>query len=246
MDQSLRPVFLTAHWQHLIMLNYEVPAHLLQAHVPKGTELHLWEGKALVSVVGFLFKHTKVFGLHWPWHTHFEEINLRLYVRRASGSAWRNGVAFVSEIVPRPAIAIIANTLYNEHYRYMPTRHSITQPLNGRLAVSYGCKKQGIWHTMQVEAHAKAEAIAPQSIESFIFNRAWGYNQLSANKTIEYAVEHEPWQVHAIKTFNWDGNVEQLYGSQWLPHLCGKPHSVMMAKGSPVVVRKPTVITLPF
>jgi len=243
MQEKTRPVFLSAHWQHLIMLNYEVPAGLLQPHLPKGTELDLWQGKALVSVVGFLFNNTKVFGLHWPWHTHFEEINLRLYVRRQHGSGWKHGVAFVSEIVPRPAIAFIANALYNEHYRYMPTRHHISQQ-SGQLSVSYACKSRGQWHTMQVKAQPTPTLIAPHSIESFIFNRGWGYNQLNSHSTIEYAVEHEPWQVYAVDSFFWQGHFDALYGAQWLPHLGAEPHSVMLAKGSPVIVRKPVRLTV--
>jgi hypothetical protein len=38
------PVFLTAEWLHLVLLNYTVPPSLLEPLVPKGTELHLLRG----------------------------------------------------------------------------------------------------------------------------------------------------------------------------------------------------------
>ena len=44
--------FLTAEWRDLVMLNYEVDPGILAGLVPAGTELDLWQGRALVSVVG--------------------------------------------------------------------------------------------------------------------------------------------------------------------------------------------------
>jgi uncharacterized protein YqjF (DUF2071 family) len=80
-------IFLTAEWQHLVMLNYEVDAGLLVPFVPAGTELDDWKDKIFVSLVGFLFLNTKLLGfLPIPMHSNFEEVNLRFYVRRHTGA----------------------------------------------------------------------------------------------------------------------------------------------------------------
>lgn len=237
------PVFLSARWEYLAMLNYAVPKTLLEPHLPKGTELDLWQGDAMVSMVGFLFNQTKVFGVSWPLHTNFEEINLRLYVRRKHGNTWKRGVAFVSEIVPRPAIAIIANALYNEHYRYMPTRHSINMG-NTATEVSYGWKHDGHWNSLGITAQNLSVPMQNGSIEAFIFEHFWGYNQLNKNTTIEYGVEHESWQIMPVISHFFNCEVEKIYGPQWLPFLTNKPHSVMLAKGSEVIVRKPQRLNL--
>jgi len=71
------PQFLSAKWNNLIMLNYEVDPDILKPHLPPFTELDLWQGKALVSMVGFLFRDTRVKGIRWPFHVNFEEVNLR-------------------------------------------------------------------------------------------------------------------------------------------------------------------------
>jgi uncharacterized protein YqjF (DUF2071 family) len=109
-------IFLSAHWQYLAMLNYEVDPAVLQPYLPPYTELDLFEGKALVSVVGFLFNDTRVLGVQWPFHTSFNEVNLRFYVKHFDGNKWKRGTAFISEIVPKIMIAKMANALYNEHY----------------------------------------------------------------------------------------------------------------------------------
>ena len=110
------PVFLSAQWRHLVLLNYVVDPQLLKVAVPAGTELDFWEGRTFVSVVGFRFLETRVLGLPIPFHRDFEEVNLRFYVRRRAEDGWRRGVVFLREVVPRRAIAAIARLVYNERY----------------------------------------------------------------------------------------------------------------------------------
>jgi hypothetical protein len=64
-----------------------------------------------------MFKETRVMGIKWPFHVNFEEVNLRFYVRHFDGNEWKRGAVFVSEIVPKSMIVLIANNLYKEHYR---------------------------------------------------------------------------------------------------------------------------------
>ena len=52
------PTFLTAEWRDLVMLNYEVDPQVLTRRVPAGTELDSWQGRTLVSLVGFRFRRT--------------------------------------------------------------------------------------------------------------------------------------------------------------------------------------------
>ena len=106
-------IFLTAEWRYLAMLNYAVDPQVLLPRVPAGTELDFFDGQTFVSLVGFLFRDTRVLGLRIPGHQTFEEVNLRFYVRRGANGRTvdgevRRGVVFVREIVPRWAIAAVA------------------------------------------------------------------------------------------------------------------------------------------
>ena len=58
--------FLTARWEHLVLLNYVCPAALLEPLVPAGTTLDRWDGDVLVSLVGFLFSDTRLLGVPVP------------------------------------------------------------------------------------------------------------------------------------------------------------------------------------
>lgn len=141
--------FLTATWRKLIMAQYEVPAAVLLPHLPPGLELDTREGRSFVSLVGFLFDRVRILGLPVPFHTQFEEVNLRFYVRRPmpDGTS-RRGVVFLSEIVPKPAITLVARGLYGEAYSTAATRHFWIRP--GAAAA----RKGWIWATRgQTQAH---------------------------------------------------------------------------------------------
>lgn len=236
----LPKTFLSATWQYLAMINYEVDPAILQKHLPPYTEVDYFEGKALVSIVGFLFNNTKVFGIKWPFHTNFEEVNLRYYVKHLNGNNWKRGVGFVSEIVPKPVIAFMANTLYNEHYSTARMHHNIIK-VDGTIKVEYGWKTPfQPWNLISVEAENTLENIAVGSAEEFIFEHYFGYNQLNKNTTIEYGVEHPRWQVYPVKNYELNCDVAKLYGHEFVPFIQNvKPHSVFLAKGSDVIVRKP-------
>ncbi|QDT00422.1 YqjF family protein [Adhaeretor mobilis] len=119
-----KPV-LRAQWRQLVMINYEVDPEVVEPLVPAGTEIDFWEGKTYLSMVGFLFLNTRIFGLPIPWHINFEEVNLRFYVKRQGPEGWRRGVVFVRELVPRWAIAFVARKLYAEKYWSTRMSHDI-------------------------------------------------------------------------------------------------------------------------
>ncbi len=122
-----RPL-LSARWTELLLLNFRVPADVLSEFAPPGTEPDLFDAQAYLSIVGFRFSSTRLFGLAIPGHTRFVEINLRYYVRRHVDGRPRRGVVFVKEIAPRRAVGVAANWLYNENY--------ITRPMRSRIEIA--------------------------------------------------------------------------------------------------------------
>jgi uncharacterized protein YqjF (DUF2071 family) len=225
------------------MINYEVNPEILIKHLPLYTELDLFEGKALVSMVGFLFNNTRVFGIKWPFHTNFEEVNLRFYIKHFDGEKWKRGVAFISEIVPKPAISIIANALYNEHYSTAKMKNRIIEN-NEKIIAEYSWKnKNTLWNWMKVEAKNKLYEIKPNSQEEFIFEHYCGFNQLNQKTTIEYSIEHPRWMIYEVEKFELNCDVEKLYGKEFLPFInSSNKCSAFFARGSAVVVRKPIYI----
>ena len=58
--------FLSARWENLIMANYAVDPKVLLPYLPKGVELDMYNNKAYVSLVGFMFKKTSLFQIPIP------------------------------------------------------------------------------------------------------------------------------------------------------------------------------------
>jgi uncharacterized protein YqjF (DUF2071 family) len=233
MSASPPPVFLTAEWRSLVMLNYAVDPAVLAPYVPRGVKLDLWEGEALVSMVGFLFLQTRVLGVPIPFHRNFDEVNLRFYVRRPESAGGQRGVVFISEIVPRLAISLVARGLYNEPYRAMPMRHRIA---DGDYAYSW--KFGGHWQTLGASVRGEAQPITPGSAPEFIFEHYWGYTRQRDGGTVEYQVEHPRWRVWTAECSHLEVDVAALYGPQFVPALSAPPRSAFVAEGSPVLVRR--------
>ena len=231
--------FLKAQWINLLMLNYQVDPDILKPYLPAYTELDLWQGKALVSMVGFLFNDTKVLGVKWPLHTNFEEVNLRFYVRHFDGREWKRGAVFISEIVPKSIIALIANNLYREHYSAMPMRHSIVSSTESTRYV-YEWKRKGQWNKLGATVSNQFGPIQQDSAEAFIFEHYWGYNIWNEKITMEYQVEHVSWEIAQVTNPIFEADVAGLYGAAFVPYLSVKPYSAFFAKGSEIGVRMGT------
>jgi uncharacterized protein len=230
--------FLTARWINLLMLNYEVDPAILQKYIPPGTDLDLWKGKALVSMVGFLFRDTRLRGIQWPLHVNFAEVNLRFYVKYFDGKDWKRGTVFISEIVPKPFIAFFANLIYKEHYSAMPMRHSINQVGNNQTEYLYEWRLDGRWNNRLGGMVANdLKPIAKGSPEEFIFEHYWGYNKVNKKTTYEYGVEHITWKAADVIDPVFEADIARLYGKEFVPYLENKPYSAFFADGSEVIVR---------
>ena len=229
-------VFLSAEWRDLVMLNYKVPPSLLQRYVPPGTELDFFEGRAFVSLVGFRFLRTKLFGIaSLPFHANFDEINLRFYVRREVGGSVRRGVVFIREIVPRAAVAMVARLVYGENYSSFPMRHAINTSAPNAM-VRYEWRLGGKWCGLEAQ-FSGASALAPEgSLEQFITEHYWGYSTRRGGGALEYHVSHVPWRVWASETAGFHGNADALYGPELGAIIRRPPDSAFVADGSPVLV----------
>jgi uncharacterized protein YqjF (DUF2071 family) len=231
--------FLTAEWQSLVMLNYEIDPAVLLPFVPAGTELDQWQGKTYVSMVGFMFMHTRVLGWAIPFHSNFEEVNLRFYVRRLAPDGWRRGVVFIKELVPKVAIAWTARTFYNENYVALPMTHLLRMFDGGSSQINYGWTFKGRKHQMEIVTESSSSLPQLDSCEEFITEHYWGYARQRDGSTVEYQVEHPQWTVQSGKA-TFDCDTDGLYGKAFTPYLRVTPASAFLANGSAVTVYRGT------
>ena len=227
--------FLKAKWENLIMANYEISPSCLLPYLPNGVELDYFQGKAYVSLVGFLFKDTSIFNVPIPFFGTFEEVNLRFYVVRKVGNEFRRGVVFINETVPNKIVAWVANKLYKEHYTSIPTKHNWV--LKGDTKeIQYQWKVQSKWNGIQVNASASSHKMVVGSIEEYIFEHYYGYTKVDDTQSIEYKINHPSWMINDIHDYKIDCDFSAFYGDEFSVLNSAKPHSVMLAEGSGISV----------
>jgi uncharacterized protein len=227
--------FLKAEWRKLAIANYEVDPNILDKFIPPNTELDLWNGRCYVSLVGFMFLNTKLLGLPVPFHRNFEEVNLRFYVRHKHNDEWRRGVVFIKEIVPKPALTFVANTIYKEHYQTMKMSHSWKE-MEDHRTVQYNWQLRGEGNSFFVKAALEPSVINENSETEFITEHYWGYTKAGNNTTFEYEVTHPRWVSYEVYKHQIDVNFAKVYGEEFAELSNLEPRSVMLAEGSEITV----------
>jgi uncharacterized protein len=232
----MKKTFLKAEWRKLAMANYSIDKEILQRYLPAGTEIDLWNDRCYVSLVGFMFLETRVMGIKVPFHIKFEEVNLRFYVRYNDKGEWKRGVVFIKEIVPKPALTFVANTIYNENYETMPMDHE-WKTHEESLEITYRWKKKR-WNSFTVITSRQSKEIDIGSEAEFITEHYWGYTKISDAKTSEYGVEHPRWQVYDTKDYQIDVDFAGVYGTEFGFLKNEKPVSIFLAEGSEIRVKE--------
>ena len=228
-------VFLKANWENIIMANYEISEDILKKYLPKGVTIDLYNGKAYVSLVGFMFKNTKIFNIPMFKLGTFEEINLRFYVSRKVGNKIRRGVVFINETVPYKAVAWLANALYKEHYTTVATKHNWNVTKKNK-EIKYDWLVNKRWNNITVTAQNEKETMSKNSFERFIFENYYGYTKINSEETEEYQISHPSWLINKIIDYKIDCDFEKMYGTDFAVLDHTKPTSIFIAEGSPISI----------
>ena len=227
--------FLKANWENIVMANYAVPVDVLDPYLPAGCELDLYKGSAYVSLVGFMFKKTKIFNMPIPLLGTFEEINLRFYVIRKEAGKIKRGVVFINETIPYKTVAWVANKLYNEHYTSIPTKNRISLS-NTLKQIEYKWQIDKVWNSIYVESSALKDAMQTGSFEEFIFEHNFGYTKIDNLNTEEYKINHPRWDINKILHYKINCDFGKMYGNHFSFLNTVRPDSVFLAEGSPISV----------
>ncbi|AZA84450.1 hypothetical protein C1637_06310 [Chryseobacterium lactis] len=232
-------IFLKAEWRKLAIINYEINPGVLLKYLPQGTELDFYKGKCYVSVVGFMFLNTKLLGMPIPFHRNFEEVNLRFYVKKKENGIWKRGVVFIKEIVPKPALSFVANSVYKENYHTMPMRNLIHEK-EDELLIQYSWKDKS-WHSIRITADNTMQKMEADSEFEFITEHYWGFTK-KENSVSEYEVCHPKWDHYLVKDYHLDIDFNKIYGHEFDDLNHQKPISVMLAEGSEIEVKTKKIL----
>jgi uncharacterized protein YqjF (DUF2071 family) len=179
---------MTGNWEDLIISTFEIEKEVLESYLPFNTEVDLFNGKALMSVVAFTFSKVKFFGLKVPFHQNFGQINFRFYAKSKTNGA--KGVVFIREFAPKPIIALIANHIYNEPFYFRNIRFKKTKSTKNKV-INYSHKNMAIKATTSTSTQSLTKA----SLDEFIVDRYIAFVKNSKTKTLQYKIFHKPWKL---------------------------------------------------
>ena len=219
---------MTGNWEDLIVSTFEIDKKILEPYLPKGTEIDFFNGKALMSMVAFTFSKVKFFGLKIPFHQKFGQINFRFYAKTKTNGT--KGVVFIKECAPKPLIATIANIFYNEPYFYR--KISLKKRVNtNKSIITYSYKNFKI----QAKNKQHTHKLKQESIEHFVVDRYIAFIKTYNKKTIQYKINHRPWDLYNTSSISTNENILNL-----LPHKFKKAKliSSCFVDGSYVTVGK--------
>ena len=212
-------------WAQLLFLHWAWDPAAIQASLPPGLTVDLYEGRAWVGLVPFFMERVRPRGLPAvPGLSDFLELNVRTYVHDAQG---RPGVWFYSLDANQWLAVKIARTFFHLPYEHATMRATMT-PQTGELdfrAQRAGSERESrfVYRPLGESDGRKAK---DGSLEFFLMER---YRLFAQDARREWLfsgkVHHTPYRIGAAHVSTWDDTMLRLAGfdcgGRAPDHVCG-------------------------
>ena len=188
-----RPV-MRQSWDDFFFLHWEYAAEAIQSRLPAGLTVDTFEGKAYLGVVGFRMNAVRPLGLPaLPWLSYFNELNVRTYVRDASGEP---GVWFFSLDCDRAPAVMIARAGFG-----LPYEHAA---MSFGPGLAQSCRRQGEQETAQYawSAVSSPQIATPGSLEFHLAER-YSFFSERGGRLVRGQVHHAPYELSSTDTTAW-------------------------------------------
>jgi uncharacterized protein YqjF (DUF2071 family) len=192
-----RRAVMRQNWHELLFLHWELPPGALQAALPAGLTLDLFEGRAFVGLVPFTM--TGVRPVRLPAVrplSNFHETNVRTYVHHEGRDP---GVWFFSLDAASAVAVLLARTFF--HLPYFHARMRLSREAEGTLAYASERLRRGPRPAMAAIVAAPrgaAAAASPGTLEHFLAER---YMLYAAHRGGLYRgqVHHRPYPLQTAE-----------------------------------------------
>ena len=188
-----RPV-MRQRWDDLFFLHWAYAAEAIQSRLPAGLTVDTFEGKAYLGVVGFRMNAVRPIGLPaLPWLSYFNELNVRTYVRDASGEP---GVWFFSLDCDRAPAVMIARAGFG-----LPYEHAA---MSFGPGLAQACRRQGEQETAHYawSASSSPQIAVPGSLE-FHLSERYSFFSVRGGRLVRGQVHHSPYELSRADNTAW-------------------------------------------
>jgi uncharacterized protein len=201
------PVLMYQNWHHLLFLHWEVPAAELQALIPAGLTVDLFEGKAYIGLVPFTMTGVRPVLLPpLPGVSSFHEINVRTYVHHKGANP---GVWFFSLDASSRLAVEAARGAYKLSYFHSDIEFSASKERLPMVSIeSHRDDERG---KMPAHAHIRYKPeegptvhASPGTFEHFLMERYILYSADSNAQLYRARVHHQPYPIQKAQIFELD------------------------------------------
>jgi uncharacterized protein YqjF (DUF2071 family) len=246
-EQRVFVPMLRASWETLTFVHWRVPPEQIQAMLPSGLTVDVYDGAAWVGLTPFVMANMRPLGVpdlaggfsfvpvakQMPRLRDLSstpEINLRTYVRGPDG---HDGLYFLSLDIGNPALAAALRAVVGAPYHYARLtveRHSDTVTYTGSRVGTNASYRLGI---------RPGEPIEPSEFEVWLTSR-WRTYTTHLGRLLVTPVEHEPWPLREAGLEFIEENLTDTIGLDGLAdpplvHFSDGVHKVRV--GRPAVLR---------
>ncbi|HUP48169.1 MAG TPA: DUF2071 domain-containing protein [Thermoanaerobaculia bacterium] len=189
-------------WHHLLFLHWEVPPAELQALVPAGLTVDLFEGKAYIGLIPFTLSGVRPVLLPaLPGVSSFHEVNVRTYVHRNGRDP---GVWFFS-LDASSALAVEAARKAYE-LPYFKARIDFSASEAALPALDFVSHRDDPRGPSPAHAHIRyrpeegpAQPAGPGTLEQFLVERYILYAEGSDHQLWRARVHHQPYPLQRVE-----------------------------------------------
>jgi hypothetical protein len=225
---------ISSEFRKVALINYTIPAEVVEKYLPKHTKLDLYNGLCMISLVGFQVKKLKIADVKSPFLKDFEEIDLQIYIRRFDGTQWRKGVVVIHRIFGQPGSAILANTIFKTNYLALPTNSAVEETQED-IKMNYSWQYKDIQQNFWVKTNRLAAPYDKDSKAAFFLDRSFGYIK-AEEKTYEYALNHVDWHLYTVEEYTVDVDFSRQFDPALNILNSQTPQSVIFTEGSTIEI----------
>lgn len=117
----------------------------------------------------------------------------------------------------------------------------INEVKENNFSLKYSIKNH-VWHNIEILAENKVSVPLVDSSDDFFNKHYWGYSRVDMNRTTEYELIRNKWNVHAIKNSDIQVNFKSLFGHEFDFMTNETPKSITLSNGSHVEIKAPIQI----
>jgi uncharacterized protein len=209
-ERPTQPPVMYQSWQNLLFLHWVISPEQIQAKLPKGLTVDLFEGQAYLGVVPFFMRNIRFRGTpSVPWVSNFLEVNLRTYAFDEAGNP---GVYFFSCDCNQPLAVWIARALFHLPYEHASmTAHvsngSRVNFQSTRSLLTGATSSQFDW-TMD----SKEFVAEPGTLEFFLVERYLLFSVTRQGRLKTGQVYHCPYPLNRVSVEHYESDLFELNG----------------------------------